>query len=227
MNFHYYMRRYLIKFSFGGLILAGLAVNFACGQTASKPEAATVAPSNIDLSTDEAVLTELQKRIDAKSDAPGKKGGRKLDGKSVCIKRLKESEKVIVIGTFRYDYGCHYDGAFVDSHYFERADTALSKKALAAFGWEKAPKREREMLASYWVQKGLLAFSTVLQTKDKDLNANEFHPPRAVTAEDGEIWVTLWIQMPSRMRRGKEFKRVEYRFAKDGSLIVSETNTGT
>jgi len=221
------MRQDLIKLALGWFILTGLAVNFACGQTASKPEAATVEPSNIDLSTDEAVRTELQKRIDAKSDAPGKKGGRKLDGKSVCIERLKESEKVIVIGFFRNDYGCHFDGVFVDSRYFERADTALSKKALAAFGWEKAPKREREILASYWVQKGLLAFFTVLQTKDKDLNDNEFHPPRAVAAENGEIKVTLWIQMPSGMRRGKEFKRVEYKFAKDGSLIVSETNTGT
>ena len=129
---------------------------------------------------------------------------------------------MIVIGFFAYDRGCRLDGAFVGSRYYEDKDAALSKNALTALGWAKAPQREREMLASYWVQKGLLAFFTVLQTRDKDLNDNEFHPPRAVTAENGEITVTLWIQMPSRMRRGKEFKRVEYKFAKDGHPTGTE-----
>ena len=181
----------------------------------------------IDLSTDEAVLAELQKRADAKRVDPGQKGGRKLEAKSVCIERLKESEKVIVIGFFAYDRGCRLDGAFIDSRYFESTDAALSKNALAAFGWEKAPKREREILALYWVEKGLLVFFTILYTKDKDMGEREFHPPQAMTAENGEIKVKLWVQLPSGMRRGKEFKRVEYRFSKDGSPIVIETMAGT
>jgi len=61
-----------------------------------------------------------------------------------------------MIGFFRYDYGCHFDGAFLDSRYFESTDAASSKEALATLGWAKAPKGEREMVASYWVQKGLL-----------------------------------------------------------------------
>lgn len=181
----------------------------------------------IDLSTDEAVLAELQKRADAKGVDPGQKGGRKLEARFVCIERLKESADVIVIGFFAYDRGCRLDGAFVRLRYYEEKHPALSKNALVALGWEKAPHREREMLANYWAQNGLLAFFTVLQTKDKDLKDNEFHPPRAVTAENGEIHVTLWIQMPSGMRRGKEFKRVAYKFAKDGKLVVSQTTTGT
>ena len=175
----------------------------------------------IDLSTDAGVLAELQKRADAKPVNPGQKGGRKLEARFVCIERLKESTEVIVIGFFAYDRGCRLDGAFVGSRYYDDQDAALSRNALATLGWAKAPQKEREMLASYWVQKGLLAFFTVLQTKDKDLNDNEFHPPRAVTAENGEITVTLWIQMPTGMRTGKEFKRVEYKFAKDGNPIVS------
>ena len=186
-----------------------------------------VIAQNIDLSTKEGVIAELQKRADAKQDALGTKAGRKLEARFVCIERLKESVSLIIIGFFAYDRGCRLDGAFVDSRYFEETDTALSKNALAAFGWQKAPKREREMLASYWVQKGLLAFYTVLQTKDKDLNDNAFHPPKAETAENGEITVTLWIQLPSGMRRGKEFKRVQYRFSKYGSPIVIETMAGT
>ncbi len=175
------------------------------------------------LSNDERVIAELQKRVDAKRDELGKTGGSKLNARSVCIERLKETESVIVIGFFRYDQGCHFDGAFIDSKYFESTDMALSKNALAAFGWQKAPKREREMLASYWVQKGLLAFFTVLYTKDKDMGEREFHPPQAMTAENGEIKVKLWVQLPSGMRRGKEFKRVEYKFSKDGSLTGNST----
>ncbi len=213
------MRQCLIKLALGAFILIGFFVNSACGQSASEWEKETVVPSNIDLSTDEAVLKEVQKRLDAKSDAAGERGGRKLDANSVCVERLKESKKIIVIGYFRNDFGCHIDGAFVDSRYFEITDTALSKEALATLGWVKAQNREREMMANSWVQNGLLVFFNVLQIKDKDLRDSEFHPPLAAAAEDGNIRVTLWIQMPPRMRRGKEFKRVEYIFAKDGKQI--------
>lgn len=177
----------------------------------------------VDLSTDESVILELQKRVDAKRAELGKAGGSKLNKQSVGIRRLKESEKVIVVGFFAYDRGCRLDGAFVDSRYFESTDAALSKNALAAFGWEKAPKREREMLALYWAKKGLLAFFTVLETRDKDMKEIEFHPPQAATAENGEINVALWIRLPPGMRRGKGFKRVEYKFAKDGLLSGTST----
>src|SRR5687767_8708078 len=115
----------------------------------------TESPSNLDLSTNEGVLAELQKRLDAKGDEPGKKGGRKLDPKFVCIERLRESAKIIVIGGFAYDRGCRLQGAFVDSRYFEKDDLALTKNALAALGWETATPEQREKLALVWVAKGL------------------------------------------------------------------------
>ena len=176
---------------------------------------------NIDLSTDAAVLAELRKRANARNEqrAGGKKP-RPLEARDVCIERLKESAEVIVIGFFAYDRGCRLNGAFVRSRYYEEKDADLSQNALATLGWEKAPKREREMLASYWVQKGLLAFFTPVQTKDKDLDAKDFHPPRAITEQNGEVVVTLWIELPAGMRREKEFKRVEYKFAKEGALVV-------
>lgn len=62
----------------------------------------------VDLATNEAVIAELQKRADAKRTELGKTGGSKLSAKSVCIERLKESEKVIVIGFFAYDRGCRH-----------------------------------------------------------------------------------------------------------------------
>lgn len=197
------------------IVMIGLITACVNAQTISK----------VDLSTDEAVLAELQKRADANHIKLGliNKKSPKIEAQNVCIERLKESVKVIVIGFFAYDVGCRFGGAFVDSRFYEKDDAALSKNALATFVWEKAPKGEREMLASYWVQKGLLAFFTVLQMKDKDLNAVDFHPPRAVSTKDRGVTVRLWVQLPSGMRREKGFQHFEFKFAKDGSLSGSST----
>ncbi len=213
----------LIKFS---LLFALLScVCAGCANAQLVPNQTIESISNADLATDEAVLAELQKRADAKREKLGlaNKGTSKLEAKSVCIERLKESPKVIVIGFFANDVGCRFDGAFVGSSYFEKTDIALHKTALDALGWEKAPKSEREMLAKFWVEKGLLAFFTVLYIKDKDLNNQDFHPPQAVSSENGAIKVTLWIQLPSGMSREKGFQHVEYRFDKNGNYSGSST----
>ena len=159
----------------------------------------------VDLSTDEAVHKELAKNSEFKS---------KLD--RLCIERIKESAKIIVIGNHANDRGCRIDGAFIDSHYFNADEAAFSKKALNALGWKKANQNQREQLAKLWVEKGLLAFSTVLYTKDKDLINDEFQPPNVVSTENGEIVVTLWVSF---MRRKKEFRMIEIRFAKDGNRL--------
>ena len=204
-----------LKLSLAVIILSGIPVGCANAQTVAGK----------DLSTDKAVIAEMQKIVDAKSAEISKddekleakrKAASKLEAKDICIERLKESTKIIVIGFFRYDYGCHFEGAFINSRYFAADDADLSKTALAALGWEKALKKERERLANLWVTKGLLAFSKVLYTKDKDFNGSEFQPPQVVSKENGETVVTLWISF---VRRKKEFGFVEYRFAKDGSDI--------
>ena len=204
--------------------LAFLAVSFflaSCADAQNIPVDKFVPP---DLSTATGIIAELQRIIDGKrAESNGdekldakRKSASRLEAKDVCIERLKESAKIIVIGFFRYDYGCHFEGAFINSRYFDADDAALSKTALAALGWEKATKKDRELLATLWAAKGLLAFSNVLYTKDKDFNGGEFQPPQIVSNEDGEIIVTLWISF---VRRKKEFRLVEYKFTKDGSEI--------
>ena len=187
---------------------------------ASCTNAQTISTQN--LSTDEAVLAEMQKRVDAKRAKLGlaNKGTSKLDAHDVCIKRLEESPKIIVIGFFAYDRGCGLDGAFVNSRYFEKDDAALSKNALDALGWESANQSRREALAQLWVEKGLLAFFTVLHAKEKDLEGRGFHPPQVVS-NNGEIKVTLWIRLPSGMTPERGYQRLEYRFARDGNLSGS------
>jgi hypothetical protein len=220
------MSAILIRFSLVLFFLPGVFAACAKAQVVSNQDPPkTETPSNLDLSTNEAVLAELQRRLDAKSEELGKKGSRKLEARFVCIERLKESAEIIVIGGFAYDRGCRFQGVFVNSRYFEKDDPALSKNALAVLGWEKAPKREREMLAKFWVEKGLLSFFTVLHTADKELNHHAFQPPQAVSTKSGEIKVTLWIVLPSGMRREKGFQHLEYRFSKDGDLLGSSTLT--
>ena len=124
----------------------------------------------VDLSTDKAVIEQLEK-LKSKEFSKDK----------VCIERLKESANVIVVGFFAYDRGCRFDGVFVNSVYFEKDNADLSKNALNALGWKKANQKEREKLAMIWVEKGLLAFSTVLYTKDEKFSGGEFQPPQVIT----------------------------------------------
>lgn len=122
------------------------------------------AQKTIDLSTDKAVLAELQKKAhemraaigttgDAKFDQ-AMKNAKPIDAKSVCIRRIKESEKIIVIGLKESGDDCRFDGAFVDSQFYYGDDKTLSKNALDALGWQKATRAQREKLAKLWVEKG-------------------------------------------------------------------------
>ena len=199
----------LTKLSFILIFLSLLASGGAKAQTVPA----------IDLSTDQAVIAEMQKIVDAEREKLGLvgKGGSKLGPRDVCIKRLKESGKIIVIGFFAYDRGCRLDGAFIGSRYLKKGDPNFSREALAELGWEKAASKIREQLALNWTEKGLLAFSTVLHSKDKDFGTGEFQPPRAVSNESGEVVVTLWIQLPSGRDPEKRFRRIELKFDSAGS----------
>lgn len=215
----------LIKVSFIFILLPGVFAGCAKAQVVSnqdRPKAGT--PSNLDLSTNEGVLAELQRRLDAKREELGKKGGSKLEARFVCIERLKETSQIIVIGGFAYDRGCRFQGVFVNSRYFEKDDPALSKNALAVLGWETADQARREKLALLWVEKGLVPFFTVLHTTEKELNDRQFQPPQVVSTESGEIKVTLWVRLP-RGRAEQGYQNLEYRFSRDGNLLGSSTLT--
>lgn len=171
----------------------------------------------VDLSTDEAVLAELQKVIDAKKAEliegderleAKRKAANKLEAKDVCIERLKASVRVIVIGFFRTDVGCHFDGAFVGSRYFERDDADLSRTALNALGWEKANRTKRESLAKIWVEEGLLRFSEM-----------PYQTLSAATIND-EIKVTASSKYPPGVTSRSAPKK--FVFDKNGSLISAD-----
>lgn len=149
----------------------------------------------IDLSTDKAVLKQF-----------GKLKNEKYGKDDVCIKRLKESAKIIVIGLKDDDSYCSFDGAFVNSRYYEQGDSDLSKIALAALGWEKANQDKREQLARLWVEKGILTFAPLT---NQALAANSIG--------DGKIKVTASSKYPPGVRSRSVTKT--FIFDKDGGLF--------
>ena len=186
----------LIKFSLTIVFLPCILVGCANAQ-------------KVNLSTDQAVIEQL-----------GKLKNKEFSKDKVCIERLKESANVIVVGFFAYDRGCRFDGAFVNSVYFEEDNADLSKNALNALGWKKANQKEREKLAMIWIEKGLLAFSTVLYAKDEKFSGSEFQPPQVVSNANGEIVITLWTSV---MKRKKEYHNLEFKFTKDGNMSDGKT----
>lgn len=102
----------------------------------------------VDGLTDEAIIAQL-----------GKLNGKEFTKDDVCIKRLKESAKIVVIGVKDNKTICRFDGVFVDSNYFEKGNIEQSKIALRSMEWENSDERTRRKLAKLWVEKVLFAFS--------------------------------------------------------------------
>ena len=185
-------------------------------------------PSNLDLSTDEAVLAELQKRVDAEREklGLGKAGSSEIKANSIRVIRQKNSAKIIVVSSFLRHHGSVFKGAYINWRYFSKDDAALSENALNALGWKKANRAEREQLAKLWVEKGLQAFSRVVYTKNEDFTGDGFQPPQVVSTKNGEIKVTLWVIIPPGRKpmsapKRTNFQFLEFRFTKDGNLSES------
>lgn len=98
--------------------------------------------------SDKVVLAEL-----------GKLNGKEFGKDDVCIKRLNESAKIVVVGLKGEDSICRLDGVFVETLYLKKDNSELSKTALRFLGWEKANEQARRKLAKLWVERVLFAFS--------------------------------------------------------------------
>lgn len=190
----------------------------------------------VDLSTDEGVIAELQKMVDARNAARAGddeklaaklRAARRLGRDSVCIER-KEPAKIIVVGFFRNDYGCHFEGAFVGTRFYDETEIfGATKTALERLGWQKANQEGRERLALFWIEKVLHAFDEVFYpNRENPPQHGGVQPPRAVTEANGDVIVTLWIQLPTRMPGEKRFRGLEYTFNSDGSLSGARTPAG-
>ena len=169
--------------------------------------------SQFDLSTKEGV--------NAARDAIA---GRRLDDRSRnCVHLDKGLIGIAVVGSFAYDRGCRLSGVFIKTRYFESDDPGLSQAVLAALGWKAANQKLREQLAQVWVQKGLLAFLTVVSDTNQDFANHAFQSPQTASQPNGEVVVTLWIRLPAGRSRGRSYQKREFRFSADGALSNAVT----
>ena len=127
-----------------------------------------------DILTDKAMLAQLGKLYD-----------KKFSEDDVCIKRPKESAKIVVIGLKGEDSVCRYNGVFVDSFYLVKDGIETSKSALQALGWEKANEQARQKLTKLWVEKVIFAFS-----------AQSNRTFRAVPIDNDGIKVIVSLRLP-------------------------------
>ena len=168
--------------------------------------------SKYDLSTDEGVNL-----------ARAAINGEQVDDHSKsCIERNIGSPKIVAVGNFRYDYGCRFAGVFVNSKYFKKDDSDLSKKAFDALGWKTANVEERQKLARAWTETGLLGFTKVIGETNAEFQEKRLKKPQTSTAENGETTVTVWIKTISDVMAGHPkayLTLLEYKFAKDGGLL--------
>lgn len=118
---------------------------------------------------------------------------------------MNAKTRIIVVGLFRYDYGCHFEGAFIDSRFYDETEiVAATKLALESFGWQKANQLTRERLALFWVEKVLHAFDEVFYpNRVNPSQSGGAQPPQTKTEENGDTTVTVWIQPPPD-NRGKK-----------------------
>lgn len=150
--------------------------------------------------------------------------GKKLHDRSKrCIRRDPSLPGIVVVGGFAFDRGCRIEGVFVKSTYVAADDKGLSRNALEALGWKAANQQQREALARAWVAEGLLAFMTVLSDKHEDFGSRSFQPPLAVTKDDGQVVVTLWVRPPSGRVRGPLYQLREYKFTKEADIAGNTT----
>ena len=176
--------KYLVLFSLVLLFLPSLLTGCANAQAN-------------DTLTDKAMLAELEKLHD-----------KKYNKDDVCIKRVEESVKVVVIGLKDEAAVCRFAGVFIDSRFFEKGNLESSKTALSSLGWETANEQMRRKLAKLWVEKILFAFSA-----ESNRSKRIF---RVVPTDNDGIEVIVSLQFPPGVTSRHAPK--SFLFDKDGNM---------
>lgn len=144
--------------------------------------------------------------------------GKALDDRSKrCLRRDANLPGIVLVGDFRFDYGCYLEGAFIANRYLTARDRGLSKAALNELGWKTANPQQRGALALAWTVKGLMGFVEVLSRKPEAFADHPFEAPHVVPSEQGAV-VTLWVRLPFRRDRGQAYQLREFKFSSDGEF---------
>jgi antitoxin component YwqK of YwqJK toxin-antitoxin module len=128
-----------------------------------------------------------------------------------CLETSPSFPGIAVTGVFANDRGCMPRGFMVDCDYREALS---SQDALTRAGWRRADPGRREALALAWLREIALRFSGSILTDDAK------HPAPEISNADGSTTVTLWLQHPAGMRRGRTVSRHRYVFD-DAGVVQS------
>jgi antitoxin component YwqK of YwqJK toxin-antitoxin module len=135
--------------------------------------------------------------------------GNQLDQRHRCIHRAPHFPGLVLVGGFAHDRGCIQTGALLDCKLVKKVDPA---QLLARAGWKSARAPARERIAMNYLREVQLAWSGSL--------SEEPDPPRTVTAADGGITITAWLNEPSGMQPGVTRHLTEIRFAAGGAVTT-------
>src|SRR5262245_56990157 len=194
-------------------LIASAAVFVMTLATASQALSQKHDASKYDLSTDEGV-TAAREAL----------SNRKIDQRSQrCIRRGK-TLPVIAVGTFAYDRGCRFDGAFIKAWYFQDEGADKFQGALDLLDWQTSNRAKREQLALVWVEESWLAFFDIVEERNDDFQDRSFQPPNAVSSPHGDVVVSVWIKLPAGRARGRSYELREFKFDRSGALVNSSTS---
>jgi len=163
-----------------------------------------VSPSGNDLTTDEGVLSELE-RIHQK----------KFAKEYVCIERPVEFPGLVLVAMFANDRGCMGDEAFFRGEF--GGIGTRSADILEQAGWKKS-NSERERLAKAWFNKVHCVWRSPLTSHPEEIPQDVWFPQQ-VLVQDEKYIVKGWIQQPSGMRPQAVFRAEEIQFNKQGAIL--------
>lgn len=163
-----------------------------------------------DLTTDEAVIEFYCHETGADPD--------EIEG-WLCIDRVTDDGKVIVIGNFAYDAGCFIESIIVNGKMGEWQ--SMSGKALEQMGWDEA---DNDALLLEFVDAISMAWGGVMEGPNDDFSvagAPAFTEPSVAHTDDGYT-VTFWFSEPSGMEPVNYYTQLAVYFNEKGVITGTE-----
>ena len=137
--------------------------------------------------------TNSSTQYDVSSKEKIKKAMEEIDGKeysdrSICDRKSRNFDELILIGYFAYDRGCMGDKAFYKGKYVNPVENAAT--ILNDHNW----KKNKEQLAIDFTKDVITAWENVLRKYDIKEDSNTFHVPQSKILDNGGVEVICWVK---------------------------------
>lgn len=124
-----------------------------------------------------------------------------------------------ISGSFAHDRGCIFAGMTIAGKGVTGGEAATAV-GLPKLGWKRASRVRRRQLAIAWTRRVLSRLDDFRIATGGDFPG--FSEPRAISAEDGSVAVTLWMNTTPRSMRPPKWRTYVERtvtFDRDGRLV--------